>query len=139
MYKLIGGITAGFFAFVLWLIYTANTGRESVFFELVESIPYGDKVGHLLLFGFLTLAANFAFRLRILDLRVFRLYIGTGIVSLFVVLEELSQTFIPSRTFELEDLAADTAGIILFTVLSHLIAKVGLVKSVGLGAARGAV
>ena len=38
-------IAIGFFGFIGWVIYLANTGQKSVFFELVAAIPYGDKLG----------------------------------------------------------------------------------------------
>lgn len=123
MYKLIAGIAAGFFAFIIWIIYLANTGGRNVLFDFVRSVPNGDKVGHFLLFGVLTLVVNLALKLRTLNLHYFRMYIGTILVSLFVVLEELSQVFIPSRTFELEDLTADAIGIMLFTLATYAIAK----------------
>ncbi len=55
MYKFITAIAAGFFLFILWIIYLANTGGSNVFFDIIKHIPYGDKLGHFVLFGFLTL------------------------------------------------------------------------------------
>ncbi|WP_244325652.1 hypothetical protein [Shewanella aestuarii] len=48
-------LAVGFFGFIIWIIYLANTGGRSVFFVLIKHMPYGDKVGHMLLFGTLTI------------------------------------------------------------------------------------
>jgi hypothetical protein len=41
-----------------------NTGQGSVYFVFIASIPYGQKSGNFCLFGLLTLATNFAFKLK---------------------------------------------------------------------------
>jgi len=41
-----------FLAFICWIIFMADSGQKSVFFELVKSIPYGDKLGHVILYGY---------------------------------------------------------------------------------------
>jgi len=48
------------------------------------------------------------------------LYFGSVLVSMFVLSEEISQGFIPSRTLDIIDLVADAVGIILFSYLSGL-------------------
>lgn len=124
--RIVYAISAGFFTFIVWMIYTANIGGHSVFFELVGAIPYGDKLGHMLLFGLLTLCANFTLSFTILKLRLWpshykpRLYKGTLLVTLFVLIEEGTQYYIPTRTFDLYDLLADAIGIGLFTYISYL-------------------
>lgn len=123
MYKLIIAFAAGLCCFILWIIYLANTGGDIIFLDLVHALPYGDKVGHVFLFGFLTFTANLAFRLRTGSLFGQPIYFGTAIVSLFVLIEEFSQAFLPSRTFDWLDLMADMVGITLFTVLSSTFGK----------------
>lgn len=124
MYRLIKPIAALFFAFIIWVIYLANTGQINTYFSFYNHLPYGDKIGHFCLFGFLTLCINLALKCRAIQLGRLRIYWGTACVTTFVVAEEFSQKFIPSRTFDLTDLAADAAGISLFTVLSYALAKV---------------
>ncbi|SDJ82033.1 hypothetical protein SAMN04488540_1148 [Ferrimonas sediminum] len=124
--KGIGLLGIGFFGFILWIIYLANSGGDSVFFDLVRHLPYGDKLGHFCLFGLLTLAANLGTGLR--TVLFGRWYLGTTLVSLFVLLEELSQILLPRRTFDLADLAADLAGIVLFTWISKKVAMTGRVS-----------
>ncbi|GGP79912.1 VanZ family protein [Shewanella ulleungensis] len=111
-------VAAGFFCFIIWIIYLANTGGGSIFFELIRYIPYGDKVGHMLLFGLLTFVANLALQSRHFLLGRIPLYYGAVLVSIFVLSEEISQGFIPSRTLDIIDLIADAVGITLFSYLS---------------------
>lgn len=113
-------LAVGFFGFIIWIIYLANTGGRSVFFDLIKHMPYGDKVGHMLLFGTLTYMANLALQFRCFNIGKYGLYWGSIGVSLFVIAEEFSQGFIASRTFDVGDLAADAVGISLFSYFSWL-------------------
>lgn len=106
----------------------ANTGENSVFFEFVASIPYGDKLGHFCLFGLLTLGSNVAFKFNMVSLGWFNIYRGTFLVIIFVVLEELSQGFIPSRSMDIVDLLADSVGVLVFTTISFYVSKVCLTQ-----------
>ncbi|WP_235594716.1 VanZ family protein [Paraglaciecola hydrolytica] len=90
-----------------------------MFFEFVASFPYGDKVGHAGLFGFLTLVAIIGLRFSRFTLGKLPIYYGGILVSLFVIGEELSQAFIPSRTFDFMDLAADFVGIVVAIGVAH--------------------
>ncbi|MCF6458594.1 VanZ family protein [Pseudoalteromonas sp. MMG024] len=128
MYKLTITLSSLFFAFIIWIIYLANTGQHSIFFELVRLIPYGDKVGHLGLFGVLTLLANLATKFKVFKLGKIKIFCGSAIVFVFVTFEELSQHFLPTRTFDIFDYAADMLGILLFTWLSYILAKRNLTK-----------
>ncbi|MFT6267653.1 MAG: VanZ family protein [Alphaproteobacteria bacterium] len=113
--------TLGFAGFILWIVYLANTGGQSIFFDFIRSFPHGDKLGHLALFGFLTLLANFACGLKTISFRFFRMYLGAVLVLAFALIEELSQFFVVSRTLDAIDLLADVAGILVFSVLTYYI------------------
>ncbi|WP_076416183.1 VanZ family protein [Shewanella sp. UCD-KL12] len=125
--RIVYAISSSFFMFIVWMIYTANTGGHSILFELVGAIPYGDKLGHILLFGLLTLCANFTLNFATikLSLRSFepRLYKGSLLVIVFVLLEEGTQYYIPTRTFDIYDILADGLGIGMFTFISYLCHK----------------
>ena len=123
MHKLISILSIFFLGFITWIIYLANTGKNSIFFEFVGSIPYGDKLGHFCLFGLLTLGVNFAFKLKQYAVISLNIYVGSTIVFLFVLIEELSQYFIPSRTLDAADLLADVVGIITFSLVTKVISK----------------
>lgn len=116
-------ITFLFFSFIIWIIYKANKGQESIFFELVAVIPYGDKVGHFFLFGCLTLLLNIAFKFKTQSFGKLTFYLGTLLVIIFVVLEELSQGFVSTRTLDIKDLLADGVGILIFSILSYFLSK----------------
>ncbi|MEN8135525.1 MAG: VanZ family protein [Thermodesulfobacteriota bacterium] len=107
----------------------ANMGQSSLFFDLVKAIPYGDKIGHVLLFGFLTLGINISTRFKCAELGHVRIYMGTALVSLFVLAEELSQSFVISRTFDVMDLIADAIGILIFTLISMRLSLKHLIRS----------
>lgn len=130
MYKLIGLLACCFFAFIVWIIYLANTGGDSIFFEFVKAIPYGDKLGHFGLFGCLTLVAVLGLRFRSFALGRFRIYYGAALVFMFATGEEFSQAFVPSRTFDLIDLAADLTGIIMAVTVSYWASKYMLKRSI---------
>lgn len=115
-----------FFGFILWVIYLANTGQNSVFFQFIASIPYGDKVGHFCLFGLLTLATNLAFRFKSVSFFSMELFLGTLLVLSFVIIEEFSQYFIPNRSFDLVDLSADFIGIFFFNLVTSYLYKITL-------------
>jgi len=120
---LIPFLSISFFGFILWIIYLANTGQPSVFFKLIASIPYGDKLGHFCLFGLLTLAANFTCKLKSFKILSMKVYLGSILVLMFVVFEEFSQFYITNRTFDIIDLSADFIGIVFFNISTTYLRK----------------
>lgn len=116
-------LAIGFFGFIGWVIYLANTGQKSVFFDLVAAIPYGDKLGHFFLFGLLTLFINLAFKFKASVIGGVKIYWAALIVFTFVLLEEFSQYFIATRSFDLVDLLADLSGIVFFCIVSTFLSK----------------
>ncbi|TKB47318.1 trypsin [Ferrimonas sediminicola] len=104
---------------IAWVIYLADTGQSSVFFQLVRALPYGDKLGHFCLYGLLTLGANLVSGGRVWRCGSLRIYWGATAVGLLASLEELSQAWFPSRTLDITDLAADLAGILLFSLVTR--------------------
>ena len=84
---------------------------------LVSSVPGGDKVGHFLLFGTLGFLVN-AWLGRS-GCSVLTHVKVTLLVSLVVLVEELSQIYLPHRNFDVFDIVADLAGIILFSIFAY--------------------
>lgn len=111
-------VTLAFGIFILWIIYTADTGRANIFIDLVGTIPFGDKVSHAVLYGLLTLGANTSSRFLVFKLGRFACYRGSLAVAVFALLEELSQMYIPSRAWDISDLVADAVGILLFSAVA---------------------
>ncbi len=121
MYKMVTVVTGLFALFIGWVIYMADTQQSMVFFDWVEEIPYGDKLGHFFLFGFLTLGVNIGWKMRGFTLGNLKIPYGSvGIVTI-VVVEECSQYFIPSRTLDMTDIIADFIGIAVFSFIAYAI------------------
>lgn len=106
------------FGLLAWVILEADLGKPNYFIQLGASMPYGDKIGHLLLFGVLALLLNFATKARQVAVGPLRLYLGVVLTLGFALLEEGSQLLFPSRSFELLDILADLLGVTLATVLT---------------------
>lgn len=116
--------------FVVGLVTAADSGRGREFFLWVGSFPAGDKLGHLVVFGFLAFLANAA--LDAARWRVGRLTLLKGSICVFIptALEEFSQLFLITRTFDLLDLLADGIGIALGGWLAVvLLRRVGVSSS----------
>ncbi|KPZ71592.1 VanZ like family protein [Shewanella sp. P1-14-1] len=107
-----------FAIFIGWIIYQANTGGNNIFFDLVRVVPYGDKIGHMMLFGTLTSLALIASRAAYFNLFERKIYYAIVAISTLVFIEEVSQGFIATRTFDIGDLTADAVGITLFSVIT---------------------
>lgn len=103
----------GFVAFLVTLIGLADSGHGTRLFVLAASLPAGDKLGHVLLFGMLALLANVAAKGARIPWGGVTVLKGSLFVLVAVVLEEFSQLAFPSRSFEILDLAADGLGIFL--------------------------
>lgn len=101
----------------------ANTGQNTIFFDLVKKTPYGDKLGHLVLFGVLTLGLIVGAGFRGVQCGVIKLYYGALAVTLFAIVEEVSQAFIPSRTFDLGDLTMGLVGIVVASLAGNYLEK----------------
>ena len=112
-------ITIAFFIFIIWIIYLANTGQSSIFFQLVAMLPWGDKIGHFVLFGLVTLGAIFISRYKQIHIFGYPVYIASIVVTCLVFIEEYSQLFIESRNFDYNDLTANILGIICFSLLTN--------------------
>jgi hypothetical protein len=110
----INRIRAACFLFALFIgsvVYAADMGIGQRYFDYVRSFPLGDKISHFLLMGTMSALANLAARGRRVRCGPLAFGLGTLIVAAIVLAEEISQIWIPGRTFDLFDLAADFLGI----------------------------
>jgi len=80
-----------FFAFIGYILYAANTGRELLFFRILEYIPMGDKLAHVVLIGTLAFSLNLMLHGRTFTLNGVQILLGSGIVFGFVTIEEFTQ------------------------------------------------
>jgi len=89
----------------------ADAGQHTVFFTWVKAIPYGDKVGHFFLFFTLAFFVNYLLKFKKTNAVKIPIHFGSIIVFIFITIEELSQLFFSSRTFDLFDLLFGVLGI----------------------------
>lgn len=104
-------VAIGLWMFILWIIFLANTGKHGAIFRIVATIPYGDKIAHIALFGTLALTSVTGLTYQTFTFGKYQIYKGILFTSLFVLCEEFSQSFIASRSFDFIDLAANAVGI----------------------------
>ena len=101
------------------MIYSANMRLDNSLLAAFNEIPAGDKLGHFLLMGSLSLIVNLLLQMKTISFAGQRILWGSLLVAVIVSTEEFSQMYIPSRTFSLLDLVADYAGILLFGRLAY--------------------
>lgn len=101
--------------FIAGIIVLADLGMLGVL-KFVNRIPFGDRIGHFVLYGILTLLIDLALlrpphglNPNLIVLRV------ALILALAIGLEEFSQRFFPNRSFDLLDLAFSYLGVIFFS------------------------
>jgi len=109
--------------FILIIIILADTGHLGMLGRVYD-IPYGDKVGHFVLFGLLCFVVN---------LSVFeghpladkkRLTVVTSLIlACLIGFEELSQAFFPRRTADIFDFLASCMGVTFFAWLAYRIKR----------------
>ena len=121
-----------FVIFTLLIVILADSGNLPRSIKNLYNFPNGDKIGHFLLTGFLSLVLNWtALASRAskvernkTDLKpasvVFRVSLT---LAFFVTLEEFSQKLFPRRTFSLLDLLFSYAGIAFFAWLAYFFSK----------------
>ena len=117
----------GFILFLLAVVVIANRGEGNHWWPFLSRIPYGDKAGHVGLFGALSLLCNLAFPNRRPN-RLPAFITKTTLVLLIIIsLEELSQAFLPTRSLDLFDWLADLLGLALGQTLAlAIIGKTGI-------------
>jgi len=111
-------LTILFTLFIILIIILADLEKLGIL-RALNQIPYGDKAGHFLLYGILTLLLDLTFTRALphpsRKLVVLRIAL---ILSLLIGLEEYSQQFFVKRTFDLVDLTFSYLGVIFFSWVS---------------------
>ena len=123
--RLFSLLCLGFLGFLVVIVYLADTGQGQKYWAFLAKIPGGDKLGHFGLFGTLALLADLAtphWRWRVPG-STLSLSIASLLVFAAALMEEISQAWFPTRSFDLGDLAADARGITLAAVLARRIHK----------------
>ena len=123
-------LTIVFVVFLIGVVIVANLGLGPVVFRFLKYIPGGDKAGHFVLMGLLSLLVNLSFGAQRVTVGGLPLLKGSLIVMAVVTVEELSQLLLKHRGFDLLDLAMDYLGIVAFGVLAeHLVQHRRVAKS----------
>jgi len=101
--------------FIIAIIILADLGMLDIV-GFLNQIPYGDKAGHFILYGILTLLIDLAI-IRPIPSPSRRLLVSRValILALVIGLEEFSQLYFPNRTFDLVDLAFSYLGVLFFS------------------------
>ncbi len=99
----------------------ASLGFGPQLFGFVNRIPGGDLTGHFLLMGLLSFAVNLRFSRNRLRGRRLGVLGCTGLVLAAVTLEELTQKWIPARSFSMADLVASYTGVLTWGALAALL------------------
>ena len=108
-------ITIFFTLFIILVIVFADLGLLGIL-GFINRIPYGDKIGHFILYGVLTLLLDLTFIQTQPHHLPRRVVLRVGfILSLLIGLEELSQQYFSNRTFSVLDLAFSYLGVAFFS------------------------
>jgi VanZ family protein len=116
-------IAVFFTIFIILIVILANRGQLGPI-GFIYDFPYGDKLGHFILFGllnfFLTLTCVRALPLR--SPKRVALSISL-ILALIIGAEEYSQKFFEKRTFDMIDLTASYFGLVVGGWLAYRLKK----------------
>lgn len=102
---------AGFLLFMILVIIWADTDTMPTFLRRVYGFPFGDKIGHFVIYGVFAYLLTWAMPARRLKLGRFSLPLGLVIAVAFATLEEASQLFVARRTPDFLDLFSGYLGI----------------------------
>lgn len=126
------------FAVTLVVIFCENSGLNFAPLDLLASLPIGNALGHIWVYGLLALLLNITLqgkyfvipigssRNAVSGIRSIGLQWGSLWIILFATVDELSQAFTPDRFLSLNDCIANFAGVYLASLLMQ---KVGVVQS----------
>lgn len=104
---------------ILIIIVLADMGALPSVLQFWNDLPYGDKAGHFILYGLLTLFIDLALFRSVPPGRLKRVAVISGLtLALLIGLEEFSQQFFANRTSSLTDLIASYLGVIFFSWLA---------------------
>jgi len=109
-------LAISFALFILLVIVLADAGVLAHYVGFVYRFPFGDKAGHFILYGILTLLINLALFQAHPDQSRILLAVKCGLtLALLIGLEEFSQQYFSNRTFDLVDLSFSYLGLVGFS------------------------
>ena len=111
--RLANKLLAGYVLFFIAILIGANSGYLHQWIPDVLTDTWWDKAGHVFFTGLLAVLANEAVHYRFFKFGEIKILVGTLIVVFLITVEEFLQQFLPTRSFEILDLAADLSGILV--------------------------
>ncbi|MEO9477793.1 MAG: VanZ family protein [Cyclobacteriaceae bacterium] len=105
-----------FFTLICILIVIVDIKGTEYLLSTIPKIPYGDKLAHFGIFGILAFLFNRALAYKQIIKGTFHWQFGALIVLAFAIIEEFSQVFLSTRSFDFFDILADYLGIWLFSI-----------------------
>ena len=124
-YLIMKWLTILFGIFIIYIIILADQGKLGIL-NIINQIPYADKVGHFFLYGILTLLVDLTALGTRFKTTQKLLVVQCGLIlALLIGLEEFSQRYFSSRHSDLIDLTASYLGVIFFSWLALKINRRG--------------
>jgi len=105
------------------IIFAADRHDMPAFVAVLYDFPNGDKVGHFILMGLLSLLVNMTVLSGQGRRTPRRAITASLVVAGVVALEEFSQRFFPGRNSSWADLASSLAGIVVFGGLAWFLVE----------------
>lgn len=107
-----------YFLLLLLIVIAADTGNLP--YQLLEKIPNYDVYGHFILYGIASFLTHLALGGK--KIIIYNIFIPLGplLFTTVTIVEEMMQSYIPTRTFSWIDLTSSLIGIVLFYYLSEL-------------------
>lgn len=109
--RLLAGATILFVVAFAFIIVSADARQMPAFIKALYAFPEGDKVGHVVMMGALSLLVNATIASRGGVQARRRMVIATSILTVIVAIEEVSQHFFAGRTMALDDFACSLIGL----------------------------
>ena len=116
-------LTILFILLLLAIVVAADRGIMPAFVAVLYDFPGGDKVGHFVLMGLLSLLVNLSVLSGPGRRTLRRAVVASLVVAGVVTLEEISQKLFPGRTSSWADLVSSLAGIGVFGALAWFFAE----------------
>ena len=100
------------------IVILADLGIGAWVFAAAAWLPFGDKLGHMILAGILSFLLNSALRCRVTSLACVKILTGSLIAYLLVLMEEVSQFWMTTRNVDICDVLCAIAGVYLFGIFA---------------------
>ena len=111
--RLANKLLLGYVIFFVAVLIGADSGYLHQWVPDALTDTWWDKAGHVFFTGLLAILTNEALRYRFFKFGERRILVGTLIVVFLISFEECLQQYLPTRSFEILDLAADLLGILV--------------------------